>query len=187
MTSYAISPIESQKPKINADQRPEIWRAPDDPQHTTVLATVAASRPWRDLQAVVARSPEPVWRPGKAGRIERRRWDSNPRYSCPYTTFPTSLLRPLGHSSSSKKNVAEGGGLEPPSAFARRFSKPVPYQLDYPSGLLPFLAIIYITTRVRRFSCLGIFPSFPGQGRLVFLTCQQAANVGTVGPSYPRG
>ena len=29
----------------------------------------------------------------------RRGWDSNPRYSCPYTAFPVPHLRPLGHPS----------------------------------------------------------------------------------------
>src|SRR5262245_50541105 len=45
--------------------------------------------------------------------------------------------RSFGHSDTppqAEMNVTEGGGLEPPSAFARRFSKPVPYQLDYPSA-----------------------------------------------------
>jgi hypothetical protein len=29
----------------------------------------------------------------------RREWDSNPRYGCPYTRFPSVRLRPLGHPS----------------------------------------------------------------------------------------
>src|SRR6516165_9660187 len=32
-------------------------------------------------------------------RMWRRGWDSNPRYSCPYTAFPVPHLRPLGHPS----------------------------------------------------------------------------------------
>ena len=29
----------------------------------------------------------------------RREWDSNPRYGCPYTRFPSVRLQPLGHPS----------------------------------------------------------------------------------------
>jgi hypothetical protein len=39
----------------------------------------------------------------KAGPINvgaRREWDSNPRYGCPYTRFPSVRLQPLGHPSS---------------------------------------------------------------------------------------
>ena len=34
-----------------------------------------------------------------SGKLWRRGWDSNPRYSCPYTAFPVPHLRPLGHPS----------------------------------------------------------------------------------------
>ncbi len=34
------------------------------------------------------------------GFILQRGWDSNPRYSYPYTNFPGLLLQPLGHLSS---------------------------------------------------------------------------------------
>jgi hypothetical protein len=35
-------------------------------------------------------SCDPIW---------RREWDSNPRYGCPYTRFPSVRLQPLGHPS----------------------------------------------------------------------------------------
>src|ERR1051326_6975641 len=38
--------------------------------------------------------PEPV----EAGlQLQRREWDSNPRWSYPHTRFPSVLLKPLGH------------------------------------------------------------------------------------------
>jgi integrase len=33
----------------------------------------------------------------------RREWDSNPRYGCPYTRFPSVRLQPLGHPSCMSK------------------------------------------------------------------------------------
>src|SRR5262245_52558820 len=33
----------------------------------------------------------------------RREWDSNPRYGCPYTRFPSVRLQPLGHPSLSQE------------------------------------------------------------------------------------
>ena len=43
----------------------------------------------------------------------RRGWDSNPRYSCPYTAFPVPHLRPLGHPSCCPGNdtALDGGAL----------------------------------------------------------------------------
>ena len=41
----------------------------------------------------------------------RREWDSNPRYACTYTRFPSVRLKPLGHLSS-----AGGGGHSRPRA-----------------------------------------------------------------------
>src|SRR3990172_10351044 len=38
-------------------------------------------------------------------RIWRRGWDSNPRYSCPYTAFPVPHLRPLGHPSNASQSL----------------------------------------------------------------------------------
>ena len=35
----------------------------------------------------------------KINGIWRREWDSNPRYGCPYTRFPSERLQPLGHPS----------------------------------------------------------------------------------------
>ena len=37
----------------------------------------------------------------RTGRGWRRGWDSNPRYGYPYTRFPSVLLKPLGHLSTS--------------------------------------------------------------------------------------
>ena len=42
----------------------------------------------------------------------RRGWDSNPRYSCPYTAFPVPHLRPLGHPSPPAAEEAAGASLE---------------------------------------------------------------------------
>src|SRR6185369_158035 len=36
---------------------------------------------------------------GEPARDWRREWDSNPRYGCPYTRFPSVRLQPLGHPS----------------------------------------------------------------------------------------
>jgi hypothetical protein len=33
----------------------------------------------------------------------RREWDSNPRYGCPYTRFPSERLQPLGHPSAAQR------------------------------------------------------------------------------------
>src|SRR5262249_9016574 len=75
--------------------------------------------------------------------IDRKRWrggwDSNPRYSCPYTAFPVPHLRPLGHPSlrpprdgrrviRSEKILAEGRGFEPP-----RDLRPYPISSRTPS------------------------------------------------------
>ena len=84
-------------------------------------------------------------------RIWRRGWDSNPRYSCPYTAFPVPHLRPLGHPSNAsqslhastarpsgagalrrrlqvRKLMAEGRGFEPP-----RDLRPYPISSRTPS------------------------------------------------------
>ncbi len=60
----------------------------------------------------------------------RRGWDSNPRYSCPYTAFPVPHLRPLGHPSLTRhlRKLAEGRGFEPP-----RDSRPYPISSRTPS------------------------------------------------------
>src|SRR5207245_5653532 len=65
----------------------------------------------------------------------RRGWDSNPRYSCPYTAFPVPHLRPLGHPSASLSGtpegaikLAEGRGFEPP-----RDLRPYPISSRTPS------------------------------------------------------
>jgi hypothetical protein len=68
----------------------------------------------------------------------RRGWDSNPRYSCPYTAFPVPHLRPLGHPSSVRfalpitgsvdEKMAEGRGFEPP-----RDLRPYPISSRTPS------------------------------------------------------
>ena len=42
----------------------------------------------------------------------RRGWDSNPRYSCPYTAFPVPHLRPLGHPSPPAAEKAAGASLK---------------------------------------------------------------------------
>ena len=82
--------------------------------------------------------------------IWRRGWDSNPRYSCPYTAFPVPHLRPLGHPSRDKDPhrgtarpsgagalrrrlevqnlMAEGRGFEPP-----RDLRPYPISSRTPS------------------------------------------------------
>src|SRR5215813_9788023 len=39
--------------------------------------------------------PKPVRLSGAP--LERREWDSNPRWSYPHTRFPSVLLKPLGH------------------------------------------------------------------------------------------
>lgn len=36
----------------------------------------------------------------------RREWDSNPRYGCPHTRFPSVRLQPLGHPSRSAETAA---------------------------------------------------------------------------------
>ena len=43
--------------------------------------------------------------------FQQRGWDSNPRYSYPYTNFPGLLLQPLGHLSSFEfaKNTKKSG------------------------------------------------------------------------------
>src|SRR5215472_4620350 len=74
-------------------------------------------------------------------RMWRRGWDSNPRYSCPYTAFPVPHLRPLGHPSyghtraadhtsllNGGEKLAEGRGFEPP-----RDSRPYPISSRTPS------------------------------------------------------
>ena len=48
------------------------------------------------------RTPKENWplqRPSREFAILwwRREWDSNPRYGCPYTRFPSVRLQPLGH------------------------------------------------------------------------------------------
>src|SRR5947209_8084992 len=43
---------------------------------------------------------------GASERSWRREWDSNPRYGCPYTRFPSVRLQPLGHPSAA---LAHGG------------------------------------------------------------------------------
>ena len=50
-----------------------------------------------DCQTLERRSPAKA--PRGANQNWRRGWDSNPRYSCPYTAFPVPHLRPLGHPS----------------------------------------------------------------------------------------
>src|SRR4029453_13868716 len=37
-----------------------------------------------------------------ADSVWRREWDSNPRYGCPYTRFPSVRLQPLGHPSTGR-------------------------------------------------------------------------------------
>jgi Integrase core domain len=44
--------------------------------------------------------------PGRTEKSWRREWDSNPRYGCPYTRFPSVRLQPLGHPSAA---LAHGG------------------------------------------------------------------------------
>ena len=56
---------------------------------------------------LVSGSSRPRW---------RREWDSNPRYGCPYTRFPSVRLQPLGHPSSAplswrrRRHLARDGG-----------------------------------------------------------------------------
>ena len=53
----------------------------------------------------------------------RRGRDSNPRYGCPYTRFPSVLLRPLGHLSALSTPASPlepGGGQETPGGRSWR-------------------------------------------------------------------
>ena len=43
----------------------------------------------------------------------RREWDSNPRYGCPHTRFPSVRLQPLGHPSRGKRKRRHYRGRPP--------------------------------------------------------------------------
>ena len=51
----------------------------------------------------------------------RRGWDSNPRYSCPYTAFPVPHLRPLGHPSPPAAETAASASLKTASRHTSNF------------------------------------------------------------------
>jgi hypothetical protein len=50
------------------------------------------------------------WLSAPDGRKQdRREWDSNPRYGCPYTRFPSVRLQPLGHPSTGRGEYRRRG------------------------------------------------------------------------------
>src|SRR5215471_18733135 len=79
------------------------------------FTTVAAFRPWRGLQTIVAGEPAgpplnfQVWRRGR---------DSNPRSGYkPLTHFPGVLLQPLGHLSWQRSSRIRARGGEDTGAY----------------------------------------------------------------------
>ncbi len=60
---------------------------------------------------------------------EREGFEPSVEYN-PYNRLAGGCLQPLGHLSAHHTfHLAEGEGLEPPRACARRISNPLPYQL----------------------------------------------------------
>ena len=58
--------------------------------------------PGQQLDCSAPRRPgAPLWDP----LVERRGWDSNPRYRCRYTSFPGWPIQPLLHPSGFQRNV----------------------------------------------------------------------------------
>jgi hypothetical protein len=68
-------------------------------------------------KGIVSRTDAMAYEPGLDGTLPsvsedwRREWDSNPRYGCPYTRFPSVRLQPLGHPSGMRRGgTIEGSG-----------------------------------------------------------------------------
>src|SRR5215469_11891752 len=75
---------------------PARWERPG---HTRRCATVASFRTWRGSRPRVVPTTSFLL----DSSVQRRGWDSNPRYPFIYTRVPGVRLQPLGHLSSERR------------------------------------------------------------------------------------
>ena len=111
--------------------RGSIWPGPERPRHTPGLTTVAASRPWRNSQADVARRPNPITRNGGGGIRTHGTVARTRRFQ----------RRSFGHSDTPPQETCGGeGGTRTP----KRLRAPV-----FETGALPIRLPLRIGPRTR--------------------------------------
>jgi hypothetical protein len=89
--------------------------------------------PWQMKRPQCGRYPNQIEVDSRAAKLSawRREWDSNPRYGCPYTRFPSVRLQPLGHPSGAPLSWRER------KDFSSDYGKHLPSQCQERWGLWP--------------------------------------------------
>lgn len=84
-----------------AKRAKEIYESSKADEKRQILNFLFSNLEMRDKKAIITlREPFDKLVAVSDHPMCRKRWDSNPRYAFTYTRFPSVLLKPLGHSSS---------------------------------------------------------------------------------------